>query len=162
MEKLKEKLDQKEDQIQQLTQLVLKFKDLITERKDDDALYKRMTDILNSNDEGKQILTPASKYHHFTYYLLVFIINLIILCSILCIRLSFFFFLLAFRSNALLAFVLMIVQPIKSHLLSCQRSVVRALLPPQTPLIPLIRHNRKLASPPDARTMDLLNPMGLP
>ena len=61
MEKLKEKLDQKDDQIQQLTQLVLKFKDLITERKDDEVLYKRMTDILNLNDEGKQILSPPSK-----------------------------------------------------------------------------------------------------
>lgn len=55
-----DKLKEKDDQIQQLTQLVLKFKELITERKDDEALYKRMTDILNLNDEGKQILSPAT------------------------------------------------------------------------------------------------------
>lgn len=60
LDKLREKLDQKEDQIQQLTQLVLKFKDLITERKEDEVLIKRMNEILNLNEEGKQILAPAS------------------------------------------------------------------------------------------------------
>lgn len=60
MEKLREKLEQKDDQIQQLTQLVLKLKDLISERKEDDAFIKRMTDILNLNEEGKQLLAPAS------------------------------------------------------------------------------------------------------
>jgi len=59
-EEVAEKLKEKDDQIQQLTQLVLKFKELITERKDDEVLYKRMTDILNLNEEGKQILSPSS------------------------------------------------------------------------------------------------------
>lgn len=59
-EEVVEKLKEKDDQIQQLTQLVLKLKELITERKDDEVLYKRMTDILNLNDEGKQILTPST------------------------------------------------------------------------------------------------------
>jgi hypothetical protein len=61
VEKLREKLEQKDEQIQQLTQLVLKLKDLISERKDDEALIKRMTDVLNLNDEGKQLLAPSSK-----------------------------------------------------------------------------------------------------
>ena len=59
MEKLREKLEQKDEQIQQLTQLVLKLKDLISER-EDEVLIKRMTDVLNLNEEGKQLLTPSS------------------------------------------------------------------------------------------------------
>jgi len=59
-EEVAERLKEKDEQIQQLTQLVLKFKELITERKDDEVLYKRMTDILNLNEEGKQILAPPS------------------------------------------------------------------------------------------------------
>lgn len=50
---------QKDEQIQQLTQLVLKLKDLIIERKDDE-LSKRMADIFNLNEEGKQLLAPAT------------------------------------------------------------------------------------------------------
>lgn len=53
-------LEQKDEQIQQLTQLVLKLKDLISERKDDEALIKRMTDVMNLNEEGKQLLTPST------------------------------------------------------------------------------------------------------
>jgi len=62
LEKLREKLDQKDEQIFQLTQLVLKLKDLISERKDDEVLTKRMTEILNTNDEGKQLLAPTSSF----------------------------------------------------------------------------------------------------
>jgi len=60
VEKLREKLEQKDEQIQQLTQLVLKLKDIISERKDDEVLIKRMTDVLNLNDEGKQLLAPST------------------------------------------------------------------------------------------------------
>jgi hypothetical protein len=59
VEKLREKLEQKDEQIQQLTQLVLKLKDLISER-EDEVLIKRMTDVLNLNEEGKQLLTPSN------------------------------------------------------------------------------------------------------
>lgn len=60
VEKLREKLEQKDDQIQQLTQLVLKLKDLITERKEDEVLLKRMTDVFNLNEEGKQLFSPTA------------------------------------------------------------------------------------------------------
>lgn len=54
---------EKDEQIHELTQVILKLKDLIYERKDDEVLVKRMLDIFNSSEEGKRLLlSTASTY----------------------------------------------------------------------------------------------------
>jgi hypothetical protein len=59
VEKLREKLEAKDEQIQQLRQLIFKLKDMITERKDED-LIKRMNEAFNLNEDVKQLLSPTA------------------------------------------------------------------------------------------------------
>jgi hypothetical protein len=58
VEKLRENLEAKDEQIQQLRQLIFKLKDMITERKDED-LIKRMNEAFNLNEDVKQLLSPT-------------------------------------------------------------------------------------------------------
>lgn len=47
------------EQVEQLTNIIHKLTDIITEHKDE-ALVKKMSDVLNSNEAGRSILNPTS------------------------------------------------------------------------------------------------------
>lgn len=58
----KESIEMKDNQIQQLRYLVLKLKDLIMEENANEATLKKMKDIFNENEEGRQLLFPGWNY----------------------------------------------------------------------------------------------------